>query len=107
MSVTTPHPGPPNPGMARPPGPPPQQGKPAGPPAVAARPVGRARRRAAGASLGALPVANLVVLEVGIAIGLVLLAIDIGLLYVAGGIAFVALVLAFARRRGRWLTQWI
>ena len=107
MSVTTPHPGPPNPGMARPSGPPPQQGKPAGPPAVAARPVGRARRRATGASLGALPVANLVVLEVGIAIGLVLLAIDIKLLYVAGGIAFVALILAFARRRGRWLTQWI
>ncbi|MCS7482316.1 type VII secretion protein EccE [Umezawaea endophytica] len=106
MSVTTPHPGPPNPGTARPPGPPPQ-GKPSGPPAAAARPVGRARRRAAGASLGALPVANLVVLEVGIAIGLVLLAIDIKLLYVAGGIAFVALVLAFARRRGRWLTQWI
>ncbi len=106
MSVTTPHPGPPNPGTARPPGPPPQ-GKPTEQPTVAARPAGRARRRAAGASLGALPVANLVVLEVGIAIGLVLLTIDIGLLYVAGGIAFVALVIAFARRRGRWLTQWI
>src|SRR4051794_37847722 len=106
MSVTTPHPGPPNPGTARQPGPPPQ-GKPAGPPAPAARPDGRARRRAAGASLGALPVTNLVVLEVGIAIGLVLLAIDLGLMYVAGGIAFLALVFAFARRRGRWLTQWI
>jgi type VII secretion protein EccE len=60
-----------------------------------------------GASLGALPVANLVVLEVGIALGLILLAINLGLMYVAGGIVLVALVLAFARSRGRWLTQWI
>jgi hypothetical protein len=35
-----------------------------------------ARRRTRGASLGALPVTNLVVLEVAVAIGLVLLAIN-------------------------------
>ncbi|RKT72144.1 type VII secretion protein EccE [Saccharothrix variisporea] len=74
----------------------------------------RARRRATGASLGALPVANLVVLEVGVAVGLILIAIGAtgdkvapALLYTAGGIVLVALVLAFTRSRGRWLTQWI
>ncbi|WP_018682799.1 type VII secretion protein EccE [Actinokineospora enzanensis] len=51
--------------------------------------------------------ANLVVLEVGVAIGLVLLAIDLGLKYVAIGIAAVALVVAFLRWRGRWFTQWV
>ncbi|WP_307868169.1 type VII secretion protein EccE [Umezawaea beigongshangensis] len=50
---------------------------------------------------------NLVVLEVGVALSLVLLTIDSGLLYVAGGILFVALVVAFARSRGRWLTELI
>ncbi|RKT57727.1 type VII secretion protein EccE [Saccharothrix australiensis] len=104
MSVTTPHPGPPNPALAR--------GQ-AGGGAVRAALL-RARRRATGASLGALPVANLVVLEVGIAVGLVLLAIGAtgdrvapAPLYAAGGIVLVALVLAFTRSRGRWLTQWI
>ncbi|NUT98528.1 MAG: type VII secretion protein EccE [Saccharothrix sp.] len=74
----------------------------------------RARRRATGASLGSLPVANLVVLEVGVAVGLILIAIGAtgekvapGLLYTAGGIVLVALILAFTRSRGRWLTQWI
>ncbi|GAA3841656.1 type VII secretion protein EccE [Saccharothrix violaceirubra] len=74
----------------------------------------RARRRTAGASLGSLPVANLVVLEVGVAIGLILLAVGTtgdriapALLYTAGGIVLVALILAFTRSRGRWLTQWI
>ncbi|OLR90609.1 type VII secretion protein EccE [Actinokineospora bangkokensis] len=51
--------------------------------------------------------ANLVVLEVGVAIGLLLLAIDLDLLYVAIGVAVVALVVAALRWRGRWFTQWI
>ncbi|MFC5286094.1 type VII secretion protein EccE [Actinokineospora guangxiensis] len=51
--------------------------------------------------------ANLVVLEVGVAIGLILLAIDQDLLYVAIGVAVVALVVAFLRWRGRWFTQWV
>jgi type VII secretion protein EccE len=66
-----------------------------------------ARRRTRGASLGALPVANLVVLEIAVAIGLVLLAIDPDLVYVAIGIAVVGLLVAAIRWRGRWLTQWI
>lgn len=66
-----------------------------------------ARRRANGASLGALPVSNLVVLEVGVAIGLVLLAIDLDLKWVAIGIAGLALLIAFIRWHGRWFTQWV
>jgi type VII secretion protein EccE len=66
-----------------------------------------ARRRTSGASLGALPVANLVVLEVGVAIGLVLLAIDLKLKFVAIGVAAAALLMAFIRWHGRWFTQWI
>ena len=66
-----------------------------------------ARRRTRGASLGTLPVINLVVLEVAVAIGLVLLAIDIDLVYVSLGIAVVGLLVAAIRWRGRWFTEWI
>lgn len=67
----------------------------------------RARRRAIGASLGALPVTNLVVLELGVAAGLVLLAIDRALPLVALGFVLGALLVALIRWRGQWLTQWI
>lgn len=50
--------------------------------------------------------ANLVVLELGLAIGLVLLAIDIKLKYVAIGVLAFALIIAFLRWGGRWFTQW-
>lgn len=66
-----------------------------------------ARRRTRGASLGALPVMNLVVLEVAFAIGLILLAINIKLVYVAIGITVVGLLVALIRWKGRWFTQWI
>jgi type VII secretion protein EccE len=68
-----------------------------------------ARRRTNGASLGALPVSNLVVLEVAVAIGLVLLAIQNTQMtvYVATGIAVIGLLVAAIRWRGRWFTQWI
>lgn len=65
------------------------------------------RRRSGGISLGPLPVVNLVVLEVGVAIGLVLLAIDMQLKYVAIGVAALGLILAFLRVGGRWFTQWL
>ncbi len=58
-------------------------------------------------NLGFLPVVNLVVLEVGLAVGLILLAINESLLYVAIGVLAVALVLAFLRWRGKWFTQWV
>ncbi|MFD5246384.1 type VII secretion protein EccE [Amycolatopsis sp. NPDC058340] len=50
--------------------------------------------------------ANLVVLELGLAIGLVLLAIDMKLKYVAIGVLVFALIIAFLRWGGRWFTQW-
>ncbi|WP_037314712.1 type VII secretion protein EccE [Amycolatopsis orientalis] len=50
--------------------------------------------------------ANLVVLELGLAIGLVLLAINMKLKYVAIGVLGVAIVIAFLRWSGRWFTQW-
>ena len=95
MSVTTPHPGPPTPGVAQ-----------AAAGAVRAVAV-RARRRTVGASLGALPVANLVVLEVGLAIALILTAVNKSLMYVGAGVLVIAIVLAFSRSKGRWVTQWI
>jgi type VII secretion protein EccE len=52
-------------------------------------------------------VANLVVLEVGLAIGLVLIAINAKLVYLAIGVGVVALAVAFTRWRGRWFTQWM
>ncbi|WP_199750073.1 type VII secretion protein EccE [Amycolatopsis sp. WAC 04169] len=50
--------------------------------------------------------ANLVVLELGLAIGLILLAIDMKLKYVAIGVLGFALIIAFLRWGGRWFTQW-
>ncbi|MBB4686435.1 type VII secretion protein EccE [Amycolatopsis jiangsuensis] len=54
-----------------------------------------------------MPVANLVLFEVGVTIGLVLLAIDMSLKYVAIGVAVLGLILAFLRWGGRWFTQWL
>ncbi len=65
-----------------------------------------ARRRTGGINLGPLPVANLVVLELGLAIGLVLLAIDMKLKYIAIGVLGFAIIVAFLRWGGRWFTQW-
>ena len=75
--------------------------------AAAVRTVLRARRRAIGASLGALPVSNVVVLELGLAVGLVLLAVDRTLLPASVAITAIALLVALIGWRGRWLTQWI
>ncbi|MER7115303.1 type VII secretion protein EccE [Saccharomonospora azurea] len=59
-----------------------------------------------GANFGPLPVANLVLLEIGLAIGLILIAINQSLVYVAMGVAGVMLILAFLRWGGQWFTQW-
>jgi type VII secretion protein EccE len=58
-------------------------------------------------TLGALPVANVVLIEIGLAIGLILLAINDKLLYEAGGVFVLGLIFAFLRWRGRWFTQWV
>jgi type VII secretion protein EccE len=76
-------------------------------PAAAVRTALRARRRAIGASLGTLPVSNLVVLEVGLGVGLILLALDRNLLPVSIAIVVIALLVGLIHWRGRWLTQWI
>jgi type VII secretion protein EccE len=104
MSVTTPRPGMPNPGMAPPP---PPGANPAANPANAVRAAITVRRRTIGASLGALPAANLVVIEVGLAIALIMLAIDLKLVYVAIGVLVLALIIALLRMNGRWFTQWV
>ncbi|ROS40378.1 type VII secretion protein EccE [Amycolatopsis thermoflava] len=49
---------------------------------------------------------NLVVLEIGLAIGLILIAINESLLYVGIGVLGAALIIAILRWRGQWFTQW-
>lgn len=53
-----------------------------------------------------MPVANIVVIEVGLALGLILIVIEPTLWPVAAGIAAFALIISLLRRRGRWFTQW-
>jgi ESX secretion system protein EccE len=65
-----------------------------------------ARRRSTGSRLGPLPVVNLVVLEIGLALGLVLLAVDTALWWTALGVLLVAASLALGRWHGRWLVLW-
>ncbi|HEX2299403.1 MAG TPA: type VII secretion protein EccE, partial [Pseudonocardiaceae bacterium] len=98
--TTTPSPGTPHPaGEAAPAPRPSQSGTPAG--------GDRARRRSTGARLGPLPVINLVVLEIGLALGLVLLAINPGLWWAALLVLLIAAPVGLARWRGRWLMLWI
>ena len=80
--------------------------RPPTPPAPPTPPI-NARRRTSGASLGLLPVANLVVFELAFAIGLGLITYDTKLKYVALGVAVVGLIIALLRWRGRWFTQWV
>jgi type VII secretion protein EccE len=68
------------------------------------------RRRTTGASLGGLPVANIAVIEIGIAIGLALMLINsksMVFLATAGGVLLLAVIIAFLRWSGRWFTQWV
>ncbi|NIH82656.1 type VII secretion protein EccE [Amycolatopsis viridis] len=51
--------------------------------------------------------ANLVVLEIGLAVGLILVAINQSLLYVGVGVLAAALIVAVLRWRGQWFTQWV
>ncbi|GAA4860097.1 type VII secretion protein EccE [Saccharopolyspora cebuensis] len=64
------------------------------------------RRRLNGVTLGGIPAANIVLIEVGLAIGLVLVLINPMLWPASAGVALVALIIALLRRRGRWFTQW-
>ncbi|MPZ65182.1 MAG: type VII secretion protein EccE [Pseudonocardiaceae bacterium] len=104
MTTTPPSPAPPHPGG-------PVAGRPRSDSGevTGSRPraIGSARRRNAGAGLGGLPLTNVVIVEGGLAIGLVLLAIDTALLVVAVAVVVAAMLVAFTRWRGRWLTQWV
>ena len=76
-------------------------------PAPRGRRPGDVRRRTSGAGFGPLPLTNLVVLEAGLAVSLLLLAVDPGLRWMAAVVFVLAAVLSFTRWRGRWLTQWV
>jgi type VII secretion protein EccE len=65
------------------------------------------RLRESGTHLGPLPVINLVVLEVGLALGLALLAVDTALWGAALLVALVTVPLALGRWHGRWMVRWI
>jgi type VII secretion protein EccE len=58
---------------------------------------------------GRFPVANVVVFELGVAIGLILIALGRSrpFTYLGAAVALFALLLALLRVRRRWLTQWI
>ncbi|PZS33597.1 MAG: type VII secretion protein EccE [Pseudonocardiales bacterium] len=68
---------------------------------------GGARLRSTGSRLGPLPVVNLVVLEIGLSLGLALLAVDTALWWAALVMLLVAVPLALGRWHDRWLVQWI
>ncbi|HEX3791420.1 MAG TPA: type VII secretion protein EccE [Pseudonocardiaceae bacterium] len=51
--------------------------------------------------------ANLVVIEVGLAVGLILLGVNHSWLYEAAAVLLVALIIAFLRWHKRWFTQWV
>ena len=65
-----------------------------------------ARRRSTGSCLGPLPMINVVVLEIGLALGLALVAADTALWWAALALLLVAAPLALGRWRGRWLVLW-
>lgn len=66
-----------------------------------------ARLRSTGSRLGPLPVVNLIVLEVGLASGLALLAMDTTRWWAALGVPLIAVPLALGRWHGHWLVRWV
>lgn len=67
----------------------------------------RARLRSAGRHLGPLPVVNLVVLEIGLALGLVLIVANPARWWAALPILLVAVPLGLGRWQGLWLMRWV
>jgi type VII secretion protein EccE len=70
------------------------------------RPV-RARLHEPGARLGPLPVSNVVILEIGLALSLALLAVHAALWGAALLVALITVPLALGRWHGLWLVRWI
>ena len=79
----------------------------AAPPHQEATPLARARLPAPSTHLGPLPVTNLVMLEIGLALSLALPAVHPGLWGIGLLAALIAVPLAFGRWHGRWLVDWI
>lgn len=65
------------------------------------------RRRPRGPSFGPVPLACVVVVEVGFAGAVALVATDRRLLPVAGGVLAAAVLLGLLRWRDRWLVRWL
>jgi hypothetical protein len=65
-----------------------------------------ARRRSTGSRLGPLPMINVVALEIGLALGLALFAVDTALWWAALAVLLIAAPLALGRWHGRWLVLW-
>lgn len=66
-----------------------------------------ARLRSTGARLGPLPLVNLIVLEIGLAFGLALLALDTALWWAALGVLLIAVPLALGHWHGHWVLRWV
>lgn len=65
------------------------------------------QRRPSGPSLGPVPLAAIVVVEVGLAVAVALVAVDRRLLPLAGVVLSAGLLVGLLRVRRRWLVQWI
>lgn len=66
-----------------------------------------ARLRSSGSRLGPLPVINLVVLEIGLALALALVTFDSGLWGPALVLLLIAVPLALGRWHDQWLVRWV
>lgn len=66
-----------------------------------------AHRRPSGPSLGRIPLVGVVVVEVGLAIAVALVAVDRRFLPLAGVVLSAGLLVGLLRVRRRWLVQWI
>jgi type VII secretion protein EccE len=64
-------------------------------------------RRPSGPSLGRVPLVAIVVVEVGLAVAVALVAVDRRLLPLAGVVLSAGLLVGLLRVRRRWLVQWI
>lgn len=66
-----------------------------------------AHRHPRGPSVGPVPLACVVVVEVGFALAVVLVAVDRRLLPVAGGVLALAVLVGLLRWRDRWIVRWL
>ncbi len=65
------------------------------------------RLRSTDSRLGPLPVVNVIVLKMGLALGLALLTVDTVLWWAALMMLLIAVPLALGRWHGRWLVRWL